>query len=113
MKCIDDFVMGFKAGAQRREILAFCRAQGEEYQRGRAADTEGKSIWDRVGEVQGIEVKTLGERAYDFGEGGMRRTRLWSPRGLGYVSYQLLHPINFYRDEWLITDIVINEVRPV
>ncbi len=113
MKSIDNFVAGFKDGAQRREILAFCRVQSEEYHRGRAVDAEGKYVFDRLDETSAIEKEALGERVFDLKEDRFKRTKLLTPRGIGYVSYQLLHPIGFYQDNYLIADIVCGEVRPV
>lgn len=88
MKCLDDLAAGFKDGMRRREIFDHCRKQGEEYQRGRAVDNEGRYVWDGLREVRNIE----------------ERTDLLTLRGGGFV-------LQFYRDNNLWADTIVHEVR--
>lgn len=97
MKYLDDLVAGIKDGMRRREIFDHCRKQGEEYLQGRAVDEAGRSVWDMLREVRDIEEKT----------------DLLTLRGGGYVFYSIFHPIQFYLDNNLWVDTIVNEVRPV
>lgn len=97
MESIDTFFEGYQFGKQRAADLERCRKSGAEFLAGRAQDGQGKDVYDVLDKIKRVE-----DEQYKTGSGLS-----------GYLTYQLLHPIQSYRDNRDITTIILSEVRSV